>query len=427
MKEKLFTFLDTSPTAFHAVENIKKELLDKSFIELKESDVWNLEQNKKYFVTRNGSSILVFTTPKKFETVQVTATHVDSPAFKIKDNGEIIDHQQIKLNVEKYGGMIVSSWFDRPLSIAGRVLEETDTGLQQRLVNIDKDIAMIPSAAIHLNRTINDGYKYNIQKELLPILGQGELFCLASYLKTEGNLTGKIVGSDMYLYNRQKAISWGMKNEYIASARIDNLECTYALLESISQSQNDTALNIAVMFDNEEVGSRTKQGADSSFLEQTLLRIKECFALSEQEYQSMLAKGFMISVDNAHAYHPNYSELYDITNHPTINQGIVIKHSANQSYTTDAISASIFRTLCQKVHVPTQDFYNHSNNLGGSTLGNVSTAHVSLHSVDIGLPQWAMHSAYEVAGSEDFLDLIKVLMYFYNHQIVVYNENVVIA
>lgn len=424
MKERLFTFINESPTAFHAVENIKKQLLKEGFEELEEAKNWKLQHSKKYFLTRNGSSILAFTTPDKFETVQITATHLDSPTFKIKDNGEIIDHQQIKLNVEKYGGMIASAWFDRPLSIAGRIVMETADGLQQKLVNIDKDIAMIPNAAIHLNRGINEGHKYNIQKELLPILGQGKDFSLYKYIKEECQIDAHIIGADLFLYNRQPAISWGIQEEYIASPRIDNLECTYALLEGFLQSNNEKALNIAVMFDNEEVGSRTKQGADSSFLQQTLLRIKECFDLDEQGYLAMLAKGFMISADNAHAYHPNYGELHDITNKPLINQGIVIKHSANQAYTTDALAAAVFRNLCKKTAVSTQDFYNNSNILGGSTLGNISTSHVSLHSVDIGLPQWAMHSTYEVAGSQDYLDLIEVLTYFYNHTILIENTKI---
>lgn len=422
MKEKLFTFLNESPTAFHAVENIRKQLLAAGFEELMEAQTWTLQQNKRYFVTRNGSSILAFTTPTTFTSVQVVATHLDSPTFKIKDNGVIIDHQQIKLNVEKYGGMIASTWFDRPLSIAGRVMIETEFGLQQQVVKVDKDIAMIPNAAIHLNRSINEGHKYNIQKELLPMVGQGEDFNLYNYLENECQLNGKIIAADLYLYNRQTAISWGVNEEYIASSRIDNLECTFAVLESIMQSYNDTVLNIAVMFDNEEVGSRTKQGADSSFLEQTLVRIKECFYLSEQEYMAMLAKGFMISADNAHAYHPNFGELHDITNQPLINQGIVVKHSANQAYTTDAVAASIFRSLCKRVGIPVQDFYNNSNTIGGSTLGNISTSHVSLNSVDIGLPQWAMHSTYEVAGSKDFFDLIEVLTYFYNNEVTIKNN-----
>lgn len=427
MKEQLFTFLDASPTAFHAVDNIRKKLMSEGFQELQEGDIWKLEHNKRYFVTRNSSSILAFTTPVIFETVQVAATHTDSPTFKIKDNGEIVDHRQIKLNVEKYGGMIASSWFDRPLSIAGRVIVETTNGLQQQLVNINKDIAMIPNAAIHLNRGINDGHKYSIQKELLPIIGQGEEFSLYTYVKETCHISGKVVGADLFLYNRQPAISWGTQDEFIASSRIDNLECTFAVMEGLLHGYHDNVLNIAVMFDNEEVGSRTKQGADSSFLEQTLQRIKESFKLSDQEYMTMLAKGFMISADNAHAYHPNYGELHDITNHPLINDGIVVKHSANQAYTTDAIAASIFRTLCKKADVPTQDFYNNSNMLGGSTLGNISTSHVSLHSVDIGLPQWAMHSTYEVAGSKDFLSLIKVLTYFYNHRIIISNNGVMIS
>ncbi len=427
MNDTLFSFLNTSPTAFHAVDNIKKELLQEEYVELEEASRWELEANKKYFVSRNASSILAFTTPTHFDTIQVVATHLDSPCLKIKDNGTLMNHNSIRLNVEKYGGMIVSSWFDRPLSVAGRVIAHTKQGLKQKIINIDKDIAMIPNMAIHLNRNINQGHDYNIQKEVLPVFGQGEDFSLYRYIQEECRIEEDIVGGDLYLYNRQPAISWGINGEYIASPRIDNLECSYALMKSfITSKTSTTSLNIAVMFDNEEVGSRTKQGADSTFLEQTLLRIKECFALDEQDYASMIAKGFMISADNAHAYHPNYGELYDLSNRPIINQGVVIKHSANQAYTTDGMSASAFQLLCQKAKVPVQEFNNHSNIIGGSTLGNIATSHVSLSSVDIGLPQWAMHSAYEVAGKKDIQDLIKTLQYFYEHTLKVTKDSITV-
>lgn len=416
MNKQLLTFINTTPTAFHAVMNMKQLLLERGFIELKEYQVWGLKYNQKYFVTRNDSSMIVFTTPSIFSTIQVTASHLDSPTFKIKENGVLIDNSQVRLNVEKYGGMILSSWFDRPLSIAGRIVVDNGT-LQSQLVNIDEDIAMIPSVAIHLNRTINDGYKYNVQKELLPLIGQSDTFDLIAWIKEKQHIIGDVVASDLFLYTRQKGTTWGINEEFISAPRIDNLECTYGLLQGILNSTNDKALNMCLMFDNEEVGSSTKQGADSTFFSDTLTRIKESFRLSEQEYLKMIASGFMVSADNAHGYHPSYKELYDVSCCPKLNEGIVIKHNANQKYTSDAISVAIFKTLCKKANVPCQNFVNNSNVLGGSTLGNIANTHVSLNTVDIGLAQLAMHSAYETAGSKDLKFLIEVITYFYSHSI----------
>lgn len=416
MNTQLLTFIKNSPTAFHATKTIKAILLENGFIEVKEYQQWQLQKNQRYFVTRNDSAIIAFTTPSTFTSLQVTASHLDSPAFKIKEHGVLIDNQQVRLNVERYGGMILSSWFDRPLSIAGRVVVDKGT-LQSQLVDIEEDIAMIPNASIHLNREINNGYKYNVQKELIPLIGQAENFNLIEYIKEKQHITGEVVASDLFLYNRQEGITWGINKEFISAPRIDNLECTYGLLQAIISSQNDTALNMCLMFDNEEVGSGTKQGADSTFFNDTLTRIKECFSLSEQEYLTMIASGFMISADNAHSYHPNYKELYDAACFPIMNNGVVVKHNANQKYTSDAISVAIFKTLCKKVNVPFQDFANHSNILGGSTLGNIANTHISLNTVDIGLAQLAMHSTYETAGSKDLEFLTKVITYFYNHTI----------
>lgn len=416
MNKQLLSFINSSPTAFHAVANTKDMLLKNGFIELKEYQTWQLQRNQKYFVIRNDSAIIAFTTPSVFSSIQVTASHVDSPTFKIKEKGVLIDNSQVRLNVEKYGGMILSSWFDRPLSIAGRMVVDNGT-LQSQLVTIDEDIAMIPNVAIHLNRTINDGYHYNVQKEVLPLIGQATEFNLIEWIKEKQHIIGDVIASDLFLYTRQLGAVWGVNKEFISAPRIDNLECTYGLLQGMLNSSNDTALNMCLMFDNEEVGSSTKQGADSTFFSDTLVRIKECFGLSEQEYLAMIASGFMISADNAHGYHPSYKELYDVSCCPKMNEGIVVKHNANQKYTSDAISVAIFKTLCKKAGVPCQDFVNNSNVLGGSTLGNIANTHISLNTVDIGLAQLAMHSAYETAGSKDFNFLVDVITYFYNHTI----------
>lgn len=415
MNTELLTFIEKSPTAFHAANNIRKILLHHGFQELEESKEWQLQHGQKYFVVRNQSSVIAFTTPNVFTSLQISASHLDSPAFKVKENSVLIHNEQVCLDVEKYGGMILSSWFDRPLSLAGRVVVDTNQTLSQQLVNLDEDVLMIPSVAIHLDRTTNDGHTYNVQKELMPMISQDKDFSLTNFIKEKEAIDGDIVAMDLFLYNRQKGTTWGAQHEFISAPRIDNLECTYALLQGLVQSKNTKSLNMCLMFDNEEVGSGTKQGADSTFFNDVLTRIKECFSMSDQEYLTMIAKGFMVSADNAHSFHPNYPELYDAKNHPIMNKGIVIKHNANQKYTSDAVSSAIFKKLCQESKVPYQTFSNHSNVLGGSTLGNIANTHVSLNTVDIGLAQLAMHSTYETAGSNDLNYLIQVMTYFYNH------------
>lgn len=415
MNTELLTFIEKSPTAFHAANNIRNILLENNFQELEESKQWQLEHGQKYFVVRNQSSVIAFTTPNIFTGLQISASHLDSPAFKVKENSVCINKEQVCLDVEKYGGMILSSWFDRPLSLAGRVMVDTPEGLSQHLLNLDEDVLMIPSVAIHLDRTTNDGHKYNVQKELMPMISQNKEFSLTDFIKNKMSINGTIIAMDLFLYNRQKGTTWGANHEFISAPRIDNLECTYALLQGLIKSNNSEALNMCLMFDNEEVGSGTKQGADSSFFHDVLIRIKECFGMSEQEYLTMIAKGFMISADNAHSFHPNYPELYDAKNHPIMNKGVVIKHNANQKYTSDAVSSALFKKLCDSCSVPYQTFSNHSNVLGGSTLGNIANTHVSLNTVDIGLAQLAMHSTYETAGSKDLQYLITVMTYFYNH------------
>lgn len=415
MNNQLFEFIKNSPTAFHATNNIKDDLLKNGFIELNEKSKWELKKEHKYFVTRNDSSIIAFTIPNNFNNVQITASHLDSPTFKIKDNGELKEKIYTKLNVEKYGGMIMSSWFDRPLSIAGRVVCVEDNKIVTRLVNIDRDLLMIPNVAAHLKKDSNE---YNVQKELLPIITQEQDdFSLIDFILDECDVAGEVKGADLFLYNRQVGMKWGAKDEYFSAPRIDNLECTFALVQSLIDSKNQDSLNMCLMFDNEEVGSSTKQGADSTFLGDTLLRIKECFNLSNQDYLMMISKGFMVSADNAHAYHPNYGELYDLKNHPFMNKGIVIKHNANQKYTSDAVSVAVFKHLCDQSNVPYQDYHNNSNQPGGSTLGNISNTQISLNTVDIGLAQLGMHSAFETAGSKDLDHLIKAITYFYNHMI----------
>ena len=419
--EELFQFIENSPSCFHAIVTIREKLNDEGFIELVEGRSWQIEKGKKYYVTRNLSSIIAFKIPENdFKNFHIVASHSDSPTFKIKENAEIeVNNKYVKLNTEKYGGMICSTWFDRPLSIAGRILVKEGNLVKTHLVNIDKDLVIIPNLAIHMNRAVNDGYKYNAQIDMLPLYGDNT--SKGSLMKTVAQSVGveedSILGTDLFLYNRMRGTKIGAHSEYISSPRLDDLECAYASLSAFLSETNSNSASVYCVFDNEEVGSGTKQGADSTLLYDVLRRINMCLGNSEEDYYKLIASSFMISADNAHALHPNYSDKSDPTNKVYINDGIVIKYNANQKYTTDAVSASIFKSICDSVNVPYQTFTNRSDILGGSTLGNISNAHVSLNTIDIGLAQLAMHSTYETAGAKDVTYLIEALKAFYNTSI----------
>lgn len=419
--EELFQFIENSPSCFHAIETIRKKLNAEGFIELVEGRSWQIEKGKKYYVTRNLSSIIAFKIPENdFKNFHIVASHSDSPTFKIKENAEIeVNNKYVKLNTEKYGGMICSTWFDRPLSIAGRILVKEGNLVKTHLVNIDKDLVIIPNLAIHMNRAVNDGYKYNAQIDMLPLYGDNT--SKGSLMKTVAQSVGveedSILGTDLFLYNRMRGTKIGANSEYISSPRLDDLECAYASLSAFLSETNSNSASVYCVFDNEEVGSGTKQGADSTLLYDVLRRINMCLGNSEEDYYKLIASSFMVSADNAHALHPNYSDKSDPTNKVYINDGIVIKYNANQKYTTDAVSASIFKSICDSVNVPYQTFTNRSDILGGSTLGNISNAHVSLNTIDIGLAQLAMHSTYETAGAKDVTYLIDAIKAFYNTSI----------
>ena len=419
--EELFQFIENSPSCFHAIETIRKKLNAEGFIELVEGRSWQIEKGKKYYVTRNLSSIIAFKIPENdFKNFHIVASHSDSPTFKIKENAEIeVNNKYVKLNTEKYGGMICSTWFDRPLSIAGRILVKEGNLVKTHLVNIDKDLVIIPNLAIHMNRAVNDGYKYNAQIDMLPLYGDNT--SKGSLMKTVAQSVGveedSILGTDLFLYNRMRGTKIGANSEYISSPRLDDLECAYASLSAFLSETNSNSASVYCVFDNEEVGSGTKQGADSTLLYDVLRRINMCLGNSEEDYYKLIASSFMVSADNAHALHPNYSDKSDPTNKVYINDGIVIKYNANQKYTTDAVSASIFKSICDSVNVPYQTFTNRSDILGGSTLGNISNAHVSLNTIDLGLAQLAMHSTYETAGAKDVTYLIDALKAFYNTSI----------
>ncbi len=397
--------IEKSPTAFHVVKNIAAELEKNGFSELSEKEKWNIEAGKSYYVIRNGSAIISFKIPKAdFDGFYMLAGHSDSPTFKLKENPEMEScGAYVKLNVEKYGGMLIAPWFDRTLSVAGRVIVRTEKGVETKLVSLDRDICMLPSLAIHMDRNANSGHEFNVQSEILPIVGDitakgrlSELVAEAAGVKSED-----ILSSDLYLYNRVKYTSWGISSEYISSARLDDQMCVYASLEGFLEATPKNNVAMHCVFDNEEVGSGTRQGAASTFLKDTLERINDSLGRSREDYHTAVANSFMISADNAHAVHPNRTDVADPVNQPKMNEGIVIKYNANQRYTTDAVSAAVMKSICEKAEVPYQTFVNNSNLPGGSTLGNISTAQVPVVTVDIGLAQLAMHSPYETAGAKD--------------------------
>ena len=415
--EGLLQFMDKSPSPFHAIEMMKEMLANAGFVEVQEKDNWNLEKGGSYFVVRNDSSIIAFQIPQKeFCGFHMVASHSDSPSFKIKENAELtLDKAYTKLNVEKYGGMIMSSWFDRPLSVAGRVYIRTVQGVEKRMIHFDEDMLVIPNLAIHMNREVNDGVKYSTQTDMCPVLSTtADKAQFRTLLADKAGVDyEKILGQDLYVYTRQKGLVVGAAKDMIMSPRLDDLECAYGSIQAMIESTPDSYVNLCAVLDNEEVGSGTRQGADSDFLYSTLKRIVYAMGGNEEKYMQAVSESFLISADNAHAIHPNHPEKADPTNRPVLNGGIVIKYSGNQKYTSDAFTGSVMKKLCMDADVPYQIFYNHSDVAGGSTLGNISTAHVSVASVDIGLPQLAMHSAMETAGVKDVEYLVKALKEFY--------------
>ena len=414
LNRKLMDFLDHSVNAFFAVENMREILLKEGFHPLYEGEDWQLESGEKYFVTRNDSALIAFVLPKKpIKGFQMMASHSDSPVFKVKTDPEIeVDKAYIQLNVEKYGGMICSPWLDRPLSVAGRVLLRTSKGVETRLLNIDRDLLIIPNLAIHMNREVNDGYKFNAQKDMLPLFstedGKG------SFKKIVAEC---ILDWDLFLYNRQKATFLGAEEEFIGSGRLDDLQCAFASLQGILSAKPKDSVAVHCVYDNEEVGSGTKQGAGSTFLKDVLHRILAAFHGGEEEFIKALQNSFLISADNAHAVHPSHLDKADPVNRPYMNRGIVLKYSANQKYTTDAVSGAVFKSFCEKAKVPFQCFTNRSAMLGGSTLGNISNSQVALNTVDIGLAQLSMHSPFETAGVLDSYYLVEVAKLFYSSSI----------
>ena len=410
--ERFLNFAEQSPTAFHAAENLSGMLRENGFAELKETDPWLVDAGGKYFVCRNDSAVIAFIVPETgFGTVRIAAAHSDSPAFKLKERFEDKTEYYVRLNVEKYGGMIMSTWLDRPLSVAGRLAVRDGDGVATRLVNLDRDALLIPNMPIHFNRDINDGYKFDPQVDMMPIYGGAESSggLMREIAEAAGVEEDQILGHDLFLYGRQNATVWGAEDAYFSCGRIDDLECAWACMTALVHSGARDTVNVCAVFDNEEVGSGSRQGADSGFLYDTLTRLGFALGASDGEIRAAMAGSFLVSADNDHSVHPNNPEKFDKQNRPVMNGGVVIKHNANLKYTTDALSSARFAQICEKAGVPVQHFANRSDIAGGSTLGHISTAHVSVESVDIGLAQLAMHSLYETAGTKDLPMLISAM------------------
>lgn len=409
----LLTFIDNSPSPFHAVDNLCRTLTDAGYVRLAENAPWQLTPGGKYFVTRNGSALVTFRIPQgDFAGFLFAATHSDAPTFRIKENAEMEGPDgYIRLNTEGYGGMLCAPWLDRPLTVAGRALVQRGSTIETRLVYVDRDLLMIPNVAIHMNRNVNDGYKYDRKCDMVPLMGLGESkgTFLAAVAQAADCAPDDILGYDLVLAPRQKGLIWGASGEFVSSPRLDDLQCTYGCFQGFLAASDSGSLPVFALLDNEEVGSLTKQGADGTFLSDVVDRI--CTVLG-RDRASAIANSFLVSADNAHAVHPNHPEYTDPTNRPVMNGGVVIKHGVR--YSTDGAAQAVFVALCRRAQVPVQHFANRSDMAGGSTLGNIANAHVSVNTVDIGLAQLAMHSCFETAGAKDIDYLIRAMTAYYS-------------
>jgi aspartyl aminopeptidase len=422
--ENLIDFINESPSSFHAAHQAAQTLVEAGYSELKLENSWQIEKGEKYFVCINSSALFaiqVGIAPLSNTGFKIIAAHTDSPTIKIKPNPEIYTNRKdIKLNTETYGGGIWMTWLDRPLSIAGRVYTRGHKPMHptEMLVNIDEPVVLIPNLAIHLNREVNEGLHINAQKHLLPLFaqyasvaGENELLQLvADHLDIHPS---EILDFELNFYETQKACFVGANKEFISAGRLDNLAMIHAGLKSLINVNNEDMTKVLAFFDNEEIGSATKQGAHSPVLRMILERINTALGNSQEDFYRAIAQSFMISADMAHAVHPNMSEMHDPVNQPILNEGPVIKINANQKYTTDAQSGAVFAALCKKAEVPMQRFVNRSDLKGGSTLGSIATMQLPIKSVDVGNPMLAMHSIRELAGVQDHTYMIKVFKQFW--------------
>ena len=407
MNQALFSYIAACPTAFQAAAHTAALLEAEGYRLLRETEEWTLEPGGRYYVMRNGSSLIAFRLPKGRPVgFMMTAAHGDSPTFKIKENAELTGENETRLSVEGYGGMLCASWMDRPLSVAGRAMVRTENGVAMRLIDLHDDLALIPNVAIHMNRDANNGAKYNFAVDMQPLYGEKGGF-RRRIAEAAGVAEEDLLTHDLFLYNPQPGVEWG---GYISAPRLDDLQCAFAALQGFLTAGESQSAAVYCLFDNEEVGSQTKQGAASTFLRETLERICDALGLT---LRTMAAGSFLLSCDNAHAVHPNHPEYADKNHAVRMNGGVVIKYNASQRYATDAVSAALFQTVCEAAGVLFQRYANRPDMAGGSTLGSIANTQVSLNMADIGLAQLAMHSAFETAGAEDTAHMAQALKTFF--------------
>ncbi len=424
----LINFIDASPSQFHATKEAEERLLKNNFVKLNKGDKWNLEKGGKYFITNNSSSLVAFEIGSgdiTQEGFRLIGSHTDSPTFRVKPNPDIIvENSYVKLNTEMYGGALVSTWFDRPLSIAGRVSLRTDDPLkpEERLVNVDKDLLIIPSLCIHMNREANSNSSFNNQIHLLPVLTtvneelEKDNMLIKIMAKELGVDYKDILDFEVYLYVRQKGSIIGLNDEFVSVGKLDNLAMVHASLTGLIESTPSVATKVIIANDNEEVGSMTKQGANSPMLKNLLERIILGLGLTREDFHRTISNSFIISADMAHSIHPNYLEKADPTNRPVVNKGPVIKISASCSYTSDGVSSAIYRAVCEKAGVPYQTFVNRSDLRGGSTIGPITSQQLDINSVDIGNPVLGMHSARELCGVQDHYYMIESFKTYFSYK-----------
>ena len=422
--KQLIDFVHKSPSNYHAVENVKETLLINGFKELDLRERWKVEKDKKYFTIKNNSAIMAFKIGNgdlEKDGFKLIGSHTDFPNFKIKPNPEIVTEGYFKLNTEVYGGPILNTWMDRPLSIAGKVVLKSEDVFNPecRLLDIKRPIMIIPNLAIHMNRKVNEGIALGKQKDMLPLVSlvneefQKEDFLLKLIAKELEVDIEEILDFELSLYEMEKGSIVGLNDEFISCGRLDNMAMVHASIDAIINSETSKSTQVVVCFDNEEVGSSTKQGADSPMLKTILERISYSLGKDKEDLYRALYNSFMVSADMAHALHPNSPEKHDPTNRPIVNKGPAVKISASQSYTTDSESQAVYKSICKAAGVPVQTFVNHSDERGGSTIGPINSTHLDIKSIDIGNPILAMHSIRELGGVDDHYYIKKIFEEFF--------------
>lgn len=422
----MMKFIDESPSVYHVVENAKALLEKNGFKELDICSKWNIELGKKYYVKKTNSTILAFTTPNKLDVkkgIKIFASHTDSPSIRIKPKSEVVTNNMLRLNTEVYGGPILSTWFDRPLSIAGRLLTRSQDAFKPKVsyINLSDIVVVIPNLAIHQNRDVNNGHKIDKQKELLPIISlvndtlEADNYLLKTISKKLNVDIEDILDFDLMLYPLDKGRLMGVNEDMLTSTKLDNLLSVYTGLMGIIESNNDSEkINVFVGFDNEEIGSSTKQGADSNYLTHILERIVYSLGYNRLDYLEMLASSFMLSADSGHVAHPSFMEKFDITNQCTMNNGVSIKLSVNQRYTSDGYSMAVLKEIVRDKDIKLQVFVNNSNEIGGTTIGPLSASHLDIEAVDLGVPILSMHSIREMCGTYDVFYLKEIAKEYFN-------------